>query len=274
MIMKNNKIEFWNNRFIKFGHTGWSDNLIYDYDQSVRINKISSVINKLNVATALDLGCGTGDFIKLIDSLNKQSCIVGVDISDKTIERNKINFVQENIEFIASDLLEYSIKKNKYDLISSITVLQHITNKEDLLQLLKNIKDGLSSKGKFIFLENIYNESTVEDNYLNKNFDKDDWLDVCQEAGLTVEQIYSYPQLGIRLVESIFRLLQFVKSKIKKENKKIIEKNNNQNINIKSSLLRRNITKIILFFSSFFDKILNIDTSIDKSKYLVFVCKK
>jgi hypothetical protein len=151
--------------------------------------------------------------------------------------------------------------------------LQHITNKEDLIQLLINIKNGLSNNGKFIFLENIYNESTTEDNYLNKNFDKDDWISVCTKAGLIVEQIHSYPQLGIRLTESIFSFLQLIKSKIK-SNKEAIENSNIQNSNIKSSLLRKNITKTILLFSSFFDKILKKDTSINKSKYLVFVCKK
>jgi hypothetical protein len=60
--------QFWQTRYAKHGHTGWSDSAIYAYDQLERLAIVGSAIERLGNGpeTALDYGCGSGDFSPLL----------------------------------------------------------------------------------------------------------------------------------------------------------------------------------------------------------------
>jgi SAM-dependent methyltransferase len=269
-----NTKEFWNKRFKFYGHTGWSDELIYKYDQSIRVRKISSLLRNVKLKTALDLGCGTGDFTKLLSSLGGKISVIGVDISDVTIESNRNKNKNEGVFFTAKGLLDYDITPNEFDIIICITVLQHITVKSELIQLLKSIRRGLTEGGSFIFLENVYNEDEIKsDSYINKSFSKKDWIDVCKESELSVESIQSYPQLGINLVEFIFLIFSKVKCKFKNRSLSI-SPGTREGIDRSNNMVRKIITIAILSVTYVFDKIFKIDTSVKSSNYLIFKCKK
>ncbi len=72
----NNLSDFWNERLVKFGHTGWADPVIYAYDQQERLALIGAAITKLSIkrGSALDFGCGAGDFSKLLLSNGFNVC--------------------------------------------------------------------------------------------------------------------------------------------------------------------------------------------------------
>jgi len=58
---------YWNGRLERYGHTGDSNAMIYEYDQPQRLNAIATAIDRASRRNgdffhALDVGCGTGDF--------------------------------------------------------------------------------------------------------------------------------------------------------------------------------------------------------------------
>lgn len=60
--------KYWGERFRRYGHTGWADELIYAYDQSLRLKAIDKALTRAKVAVSsvthvLDVGCGTGDLV-------------------------------------------------------------------------------------------------------------------------------------------------------------------------------------------------------------------
>ena len=78
-----NKI-FWTQRVNTYGHTGWSDNITYMYDQSLRLNLVEKMIQKYfsdKLKFSLDYGCGSGDFTKLLASYSVET--TGVDIAQE-----------------------------------------------------------------------------------------------------------------------------------------------------------------------------------------------
>ena len=71
---------FWTERLHARGHTGWADRFIYAYDQLERLGIVSLALARpefRGVRTAIDFGCGTGDFSRLLLSRGYRTC--GVD---------------------------------------------------------------------------------------------------------------------------------------------------------------------------------------------------
>jgi trans-aconitate 2-methyltransferase len=74
----------------------------------------------------LEIGCGIGTLSSFISSKLKNGSITGVDISDETINQNRVRYKHlKNLDFIVSDMTNFSINK-KYDIIIFPDVLEHI----------------------------------------------------------------------------------------------------------------------------------------------------
>lgn len=89
--------------------------------------------------TVLDFGCGTGRLI--IPFAKKSEKVVGLDISKDILEIARLNAKKNdlhNIQFYLSDDNLTKISEQKFDLINSFIVLQHINIKrgEKLIQLM------------------------------------------------------------------------------------------------------------------------------------------
>jgi 2-polyprenyl-3-methyl-5-hydroxy-6-metoxy-1,4-benzoquinol methylase len=145
-------IKFWDKRAIKYGHTGWSDFAIYHYDQLLRIKTIIGLIANFECKEfALDYGCGIGDFANSLSNYYKK--IDAVDISPIIIEKaEKIN-KRENINY--TSLSDFEFISNKYNLILSITVIQHIMDKNEYEKTIKNFYYSLQKDGYLVLLESI-----------------------------------------------------------------------------------------------------------------------
>ena len=75
---------------------------------------------------ALDVGCGTGLYSRLLGSYF--SDVVAVDISDRMIElAEQHSSGKSKIEFIREDFLEFRTK-NKFDIILTARTMSHISN--------------------------------------------------------------------------------------------------------------------------------------------------
>ena len=89
----------------------------------------------------LDIGCGSGFISQLLSDAGYYGTYLGVDISDKFSDQNSSNF---DCEFINSDIHLLERKTNFYNLIISVSALEHIA--EDYL-LINSLSSSLAREG-------------------------------------------------------------------------------------------------------------------------------
>ena len=171
--------EYWNNRAVKYGHTGHSESFYYCYGQQARLYAINEIIKKLQSPknNALDFGCGSGDFINVLN--NHYKTIYAFDISDEVIKKVKQQYNQKNI--IILDELTSSIT---FDLILTVTVLQTL-NKTELEKQLSFFSKLLSEKGVMVSMEFF----TTDDYNIKLNETKatiKDWNDALENNHLKI----------------------------------------------------------------------------------------
>lgn len=105
-------------------------------------SELKRYLNLVPGKEVLDLGIGQGrNSIPLSELDFKVTC---VDYSTKCLEICKQSCPKLNL--IQSDIRNFNIEKDKYDLIISRCVL-HFLHKADSYQIIKNIKDNIKDKG-------------------------------------------------------------------------------------------------------------------------------
>lgn len=114
-------------------------NKIYHLVRSYQFNKKKEVIYKIsNIRRGkiLDVGCGTGDFLKYMASYGWEVDGVETDKGAKKEAEKKLgNKIEEKLDLVNEE--------NKYDVISMWHVLEHVYNVEDYLKKInKLLKKG------------------------------------------------------------------------------------------------------------------------------------
>jgi 2-polyprenyl-3-methyl-5-hydroxy-6-metoxy-1,4-benzoquinol methylase len=122
------------------------------------VDILQKYIDKPEVKTVLDLGCGDWQFSKFLD-LSSVSYL-GVDVVESVIESNSTSYSASNIKFISRDITTYEVPKA--DLIICKDVLQHLCNKDVVTILVKII-----TSSKFSLITNDFNPDNTE----NKDID-------------------------------------------------------------------------------------------------------
>jgi len=97
---------------------------------------------------ALDLGCGAGIDAKYLAENRFQ--VEAIDLNQKSINQTKEFCKDLSVAVIQSDIVDYAIKPNNYQLIISWNTLPFL-NKADAKRVLYNIQQGLTKKGIFVF---------------------------------------------------------------------------------------------------------------------------
>jgi len=179
---------FWIERVEKYGHTGWSDQLTYLYDQKQRVKLVKDLTKKIfkdGIENCLDYGCGSGEIANVLSKQVKNRCI-GVDIAEEIISIAQKKFHQSNIEFNTLDNEKY--KTIKYDLIVSITVLQHILDEAELIKVLQLFYQLINDNGIIIIVDSYNLNNTSE--YM-KLRDYQQFIDTLYEQGFEVIEKYN-----------------------------------------------------------------------------------
>jgi 2-polyprenyl-3-methyl-5-hydroxy-6-metoxy-1,4-benzoquinol methylase len=123
---------------------------------------LQKYIDKPEIKTVLDLGCGDWQFSKFLD-LSSVSYL-GLDVVESVIESNSTSYSASNIKFISRDITTYELPK--VDLIICKDVLQHLCNKDVVTTLVKII-----TSSKFSLITNDFNPENTE----NKDIDNGDY---------------------------------------------------------------------------------------------------
>jgi len=186
--------DFWNKRVCKYGHTGWSDAVIYAYDQIARIKAIKEIIKTIEVKTglALDFGTGSGDFTPILAEKFKK--VFAFDISENVIKvaKNRYGYIP-NVEFIhGNSVLDLEIGNNSLDLILSITVIGFILDDNELIQILNWFKNKICKNGFIIALEYVpKNKPKIISTY--QRFSTfDEWISIFYKCGFKLQKYYEF----------------------------------------------------------------------------------
>ena len=189
----NENREFWNKRARRYGHTGWTDNLIYVYDQQARLLAIEKILSTLTChkSVALDFGCGSGDFSNLLAKYFEK--VIAFDISDKVVEIAKGRYGKiKNIQFHCDSYIKnIEIPEDSIDLILSVTVLDHIMDDSELLGTLAYFKKILKNDGFLIALESAYDYSKPKSFY-KKFTEFKQWLAIFSQCGFSLNKYYHF----------------------------------------------------------------------------------
>jgi 2-polyprenyl-3-methyl-5-hydroxy-6-metoxy-1,4-benzoquinol methylase len=122
------------------------------------VEVLQKYIDKPEVKTVLDLGCGDWQFSKFLD-LSSVSYL-GVDVVESVIESNSTSYSASNIKFISRDITTYEVPKA--DLIICKDVLQHLSNKDVVTILVKII-----TSSKFSLITNDFKPENTENKDIN-----------------------------------------------------------------------------------------------------------
>lgn len=133
----------------------------YSNIQNLGALKLISNIRKNSFTNILEIGCGTGNYTKLLTQKFPKAEIKAIDISPDMIQVAKTKLVNENVKFIIQDAEEITsvrkglifsnplnIYREKFDLITSNSTFQWF---ENLYQTLLKYNQLLTPNGLVLF---------------------------------------------------------------------------------------------------------------------------
>ena len=123
---------------------------LYDRYSAVQDYLGAELISSINADCAdriLDIGCGTGNYTRLLRSKFPRAAIMAVDICGKMIEVAKIKLKHTNIDFLAIDAEAMKLSCD-FDLITSNACFQWLG---DLDSAISNFRNMLNNKGIILF---------------------------------------------------------------------------------------------------------------------------
>ena len=137
------------NRLALLDDEGWTSNNHYH-------NSLLQHVPQ-NCENALEIGCGTGAFARLLASRCKR--VVALDLSPEMIRVARSRSSQfDNLEFELADAMTWDFPEAHFDFVCSIATLHHLQQRE----LLAKIKNALKPRGVLVILDLIESSSFVE----------------------------------------------------------------------------------------------------------------
>ncbi len=111
-----------------------------------------SMVPKGAESHALDLGCGSGRWCRLLTK--NDYAATGIDLQCDLIERNKQRYPL--VRFFCTPIQDYQADR-QYDLVSTVTVIQHLPLEEQRI-VAKKIETFVTPGGYLLMLENIHDQ--------------------------------------------------------------------------------------------------------------------
>jgi len=157
-----------------------------------------------NCKVHLDYGCGPGTFIGNYSRLES----VGVDISEIQISFAKKKY-GTNFEFFNTSQIEQENFNKKFDVITSIELIEHLTD-EEILKLLDDLYDLLDEGGILVLTTpnfsstyslielavNIFGKVSYKEQHINK-FNKSRLLELLNQSNFEKIEICKIMNYGI-----------------------------------------------------------------------------
>lgn len=100
--------------------------------------------SKFKLKHVLDIGCGTGKYLKILQAGGFK--VEGID-SSKTAVKMAKKLLGNDAAILCRDMFDVELRKNRYDLIISISAIHHGTKKQ-IKALVDKIYQALATDGK------------------------------------------------------------------------------------------------------------------------------
>lgn len=168
---------------------------IYHRDQFAHYLRWSHILKIAKIGqTILDFGCGSGEMLEVFyRNKFRPKLYVGLDIRKNTIEQNKEKFGKlEFAEFYDADLCEPIDLEEKFDIITSFEVFEHI-GKWNGQKYLDNIKRHMDSHSRLYLSTPCFNGQAAANHMIPND-----------KGELTVGE-YTYEELK-ELLEKNFKI--------------------------------------------------------------------
>ena len=171
------------------------------YDTTLRKYVFSKVAKLARGMKILDVGCGVGDWC--IDYAKVGCNVIGMDFMEDLIQlaRENAKRVGLPIKFENQSLESYTTNKQYFDLVTSITVLQHITEEKCFKNAIANIFSLLKAGGRAIIIEYMpykINNFVKKADYMQYR-PRSEWIRYFKEAGFNLIKEKSVRILGFKL---------------------------------------------------------------------------
>ncbi|MCA1575811.1 MAG: methyltransferase domain-containing protein [Acidobacteria bacterium] len=138
--MINSRIEADFDRLAVMDEEGWTANNHY--------HRLLLRYVPRNCQKALEIGCGTGSFARLLAGRCKR--VVAIDLSSEMIRVARARSAQfENVEFELADVMTWEFPRSQFDFICSIATLHHLEQRE----LLVKMRDALRPRGVLVIMD-------------------------------------------------------------------------------------------------------------------------
>lgn len=112
-----------------------------------RARRIIEELNPQEGEKVVDLGCGTGYYLYLLNNLPVSLKLTGFDYDKKALDEAEVILSDRKIDFLSGDMHKMPFKDNSFDKAISSEVLEHL--REDT-QALREVFRILKSGGIFI----------------------------------------------------------------------------------------------------------------------------
>lgn len=119
--------------------------LIMDRDTEKEIKFLNKVFSENDVESVLDIACGTGRHACPLKK--KDYDVTGIDLSEKMLEQARKKC---NARFIQGDITSMSLEENYDTAIFLWSTVNLFSGKEEVKEILGEIKESLSKDGIFI----------------------------------------------------------------------------------------------------------------------------
>ncbi len=148
------------------------DNSQGDFSKNIAENIMQfSRDHKRTIKTALDICCGTSNFLSILNG-SGINC-TGTEIDQSMIDYSKEKYSDINY-FLAENLYDIP-SKSKFDLIScNHDMINYLENFDEWKMLFKNVSKHLEGKGIFVF--DYYTKNKLND-WHETSFSSTHWLD-------------------------------------------------------------------------------------------------
>lgn len=135
------------------GQPIWLGRYYARFQRRVYEKLLNMIARPGSAGRALDVGCGAGRWCVLLAERGYR--VTGVDLQPTLIEENRRRFPE--IEFVEGMLQEFT-SPERFDLVSSVTVLQHLPFSEHT-RAVARLRDLTAAGGHAIVLENVRHQA-------------------------------------------------------------------------------------------------------------------
>lgn len=198
--------KYWDDRAVKVGHTGWSNEVIYKFDQTARIETIRMLIEDkigTKISSLLDFGGGDGTFALSLSTITEKYFHYDISLKVQEIAKKNLKY-RENVIYLES-LDQIQNTEILFDCIIAITVFQHIVDDVELLDTLSILKEKLNNGGKMILMDS-FSTNNEETNYSHyRTFA--DYEKLIEKSGFSIDSKYRFYHPLVEPTESFKKYL-------------------------------------------------------------------